>query len=223
VDGTARVAQYQSVEELIGYFRELGFPYLCWQMRSNTFLQTWDAMPQGFLEHYYGTQMDQPCAVAEAIRRHWQNFTFSEAREAFGQRPGASGTESVWRAFGINDGIVIFSGRGWHRSTTALCGPADADPIIQRHGADLVSACWRLHHLLDGHPGLIQIPRALIELTEKQIEVLLVQIENPHMTLAEQAAKLGISPRMIEKRHRQIAERFGVSSFAGAVAIAARG
>ena len=179
-------------------------------------------MPNGFLEHYYGTKMDQPCAIAEAIRQHWQSFTFEQARHRFNHRPGAIEAEKVFRAFGINDGAVFFAGKGEENSTLALCTSATASELIKGHEPVLAAAAWKLHQMLNGHPDLLPISRTLFDLSPKQQEVLQVQIENPNLSFDQQAQLLGVSRRMLEKRHKQIAERFGVSSFTSAVTIAVK-
>jgi len=201
---------------------ELGVDQLMWQLRSHDQLYTWDRMHPGFLEHYYGPQWDQPCAVAEAIRQRWQNFTFSEAREEFSHRPNAREAEKIWQAFGIQNGAVFLSGRGESRSTLVVCTSTPDGSILQTHIALFVAAAWKLHQLLANHPDVIPISRSLIQLSPKQLEVLRVQIDNPELTLAEQAKVLNISRRMLEKRHNQIAAKFGVSSFTSAVMIAVK-
>jgi len=213
----------KSVAELLAFFRGFGFSHLLWQLRTADTLFTWDAMPPGFLEHYYGTQMDQPCAVGEAVRQNWQNFTFADAQRQFSHRPGAKDAENVWRAFGVSDGAVFYSGWGEERSMLGLCTSADAMTILEGREPQFIVAAWKLNQLLIGDPGLMPIPRALVQLSPKQLEVLRVQIENPELTLPQQASLLGISRRMLEKRHSQIAGRFGVSSFTSAVMIALKG
>ncbi len=179
-------------------------------------------MPSGFLEHYYGTNLDQPCAVAEAIRQHWQCFTFAEARHRFNHRPQAKKAEDLYRAFGMNDGAVFYSGKGEENSTLVLCTSGSAAEIMEGIEPLLAAAAWKIHNLLNGHPDLLPISRTLVELSPKQLEVLRVQIENPKLSFDQQAKLMGVSRRMLEKRHRQIAERFGVSSFASAVTIAVK-
>jgi DNA-binding CsgD family transcriptional regulator len=202
--------------------QQLGFEHLLWQLRTVEQLYTWDAMPPGFLEHYYGTQVDQPCAVAEAIRQHWQNFSFDQARRHFAHRPKAGEAEKVWHSFGINDGVVFHSGWGPDCSTTVLCSSEKILSELAEYKSVLVAVAWKLHQLLENHPGLIAISRTLVDLSPKQLEVLRVQIDNPELTLPQQAALLGISPRMLDKRHSQIAARFGVSSFTSAVMLAVK-
>jgi len=217
-----RIDRAQSAFEIFAMFRDLGIEHLLWQLRTKDELLTWDGMPAGFLEHYYGQQLDQPCAVAEAIRQHWQNFSFSEARAAFTHRPHAMDAEKVWHAFNINDGAVFYSGRGAERSTTVLCSSLPIEPILKNRETIFISAAWKLHQLLSSDPALIPISRNLAELSPKQLEVLSVQIDNPELTLAEQAKLLNISRRMLEKRHNQVAAKFGVSSFTSAVMIAVK-
>lgn len=197
--------------------RTLGFRWCFWQSWETQTVRTWEAMPSGFLAHYYGIQADRFCPVAVAIRRRWQTFTFRDAR-AMLTAPYAEETRRVWSAFGIEDGAVIFGGRGPSVSALILCGERPAESTFLRFRAALSLAAVRMDELLRDHPGLPEIQREFIRLSEKQLAVLRVQIDHPELRFGEQADLLAISPRMLEKRHRQIAERFGVSSFTAAVA-----
>lgn len=197
--------------------RNIGFRWCFWQTWEPETVHTWESMPSGFLAHYYGIQADRFCPVAVAIRRRWQTFTFREARELL-ISPYAEETRRVWSAFGIEDGAVVFGGRGAGVSALILCADKPVESTFLRFRAALSLAAVRMDELLRRHPGLTAIERDFIRLTEKQLAVLRVQIDHPELSFAEQAELLAISPRMLEKRHRQIADRFGVSSFTAAVA-----
>jgi DNA-binding CsgD family transcriptional regulator len=205
-------------DEIARLLRNLGFGRLFWQNWRPNEIDTWDAMPDGFLAHYYGIDADQHCAVARAIHSNWRSFTFKEARDAFGDTDQARQAEQVWRAFGVHDGIIIMSGRAGRMSATILTSALPAEPLFQTYGAALAFAASRLDEILVAKTDVPKISRTLLQLTEKQLEVLRMQIANPTLSFLDQAKRLGISPRMLAKRHQQIAERFGVSSFAGAVA-----
>jgi len=217
-----RVEHAQSAFEIFALLREMGVEHVLWQLRLKDELRTWDGLPAGFLEHYYGHQMDQPCAIAEAIRQHWQYFTFAEARATFNRRPHALDAEREWQAFNINDGAVFYSGRAAERSTMVLCSSGPIAPILHNRETIFVSAAWKLHHLLADDPTLISVSRNLAQLSPKQHEALSVQIDNPELTLSEQAKLLNISRRMLEKRHNQVAAKFAVSSFTSAVMMAVK-
>ena len=213
-----QILNAQTPAEIARVLRNLGFSRLFWQQWRPTEIDTWDAMPDGFLEHYYGINADQYCAVAKAIHSHWRSYTFQEARRTFGSSPMAQQAEAVWRAFGAEDGVVLMTGRGERPSATILATSRPAEPLFQAYYPALTFAACRLDTMLSENRELQKVSRALLQLSEKQMEVLRVQIHHPDLSFAEQAKMLGISPRTLVKRHQQIAERFGVSSFAGAVA-----
>ncbi len=218
-----QILRASSASEVAMALRRIGFRQLFWQTWLPHIVRTWDAMPEGFLEHYYGTDADQHCAVAWAIRRKWVSFTFAEARRKLGRSREARAAERVWQAFGVCDGAVLMTGRGACPSATILTTDRDAEPLLARYGEAIALAAWRLDRMLTDHDGLTAIPRVLLPLSDKQRAALRVQIEHPELSFVEQARQLGISPRMLEKRHAQIARRFGVTSFTSAVVKAVRG
>ena len=201
-----------SASEIRALFQELGIEYLAWQLRTGEQLHTWDEMPGGFLEHYYGTQTDQPCAIAEAIRQNRNDFTFAEARYRFTDRPGAQKAEKIWRAFGIRDGAVFTSEIGGSRAITALCASTDMERIIRGREAVLAVGAYRLHQLLAGNPDLSPISRDLIDLPAEQLEAMRLRIDHPELAFDEQARQLGISRKELEESHSRIATRFGLTS-----------
>lgn len=198
----------------------IGLDTVLWQSWDADRIRTWDGFPKGFLEHYYGTDADRFCPYATAVRRGWESFTFLEAKAVFGNTPDAKRSDRVKRAFGITDGIVIRSGRALNRSVLIFGLGQPARPVYQKYREVMAVAAIKMDGMLLEHEGLIEIPRQFYPISEKQREVLKVQIEHPELSPKEQADMLGISLRMLQKRHSQIADRFGVSSFAGAVAIA---
>ncbi len=210
-------ANADSPASIVRTVKAVGFKWAFWQSWEPEAVLTWDAMPDGFLEHYYGIQADRFCPVAVAIRRRWQNFTFSEARGTL-TGPYANDATRVWEAFGVKDGTVIFGGRGQNVSALILTSDKSVDSLFMQFRAELSIAAVRMDELLRGHPGLTRTARDFINLSDKQMEVLRIQIDHPELSFQEQAKLLDISPRMLEKRHQQIAKRFGVSSFTAAVA-----
>lgn len=203
----------------------IGLPYLFWQMYEPETVQTWHRFPSGFFAHYYGVDADRDCAVANAVRAHWGLFPFDEARRRLGGCGAAKAAERVWEAFGIRDGAVAPGGRAGVR-TISVFGVDRAGggrALIERNAGLLALAAARLDDLLmKRRAALIPIPRAPIDLSDAMKAALRVTIEHPAQALSDQAALLGISPRTLERRHRQIARRFGVSTYAGAIAVAAR-
>lgn len=199
-----------------------GFHRLVWQSWRPGHVLTWDALPEGFFQHYYGVDADRHCAVANAIRANWHSFTFAQARSAFGARPGAADAERVWRAFGIEDGIVVVGGEARRKYIGAFMTPRPIGEEARGRAIEsLTLAAQRLDTVLMRDEDYVAIPRPPVVLSPRQLDVLNAQIEHPHLGFEEQARLLGISPRMLARRHQQIAQRFGVSSFAGAVARAA--
>ncbi|MBP5857538.1 hypothetical protein KAJ83_11000 [Marivibrio halodurans] len=220
----AEVAAAHDVEALHHALLASGIPFLFWQRYEPDTVATWDRFPAGFFAHYYGTDADQECAVAQAVRANWQLFAFDQARAALGAGGGAKAAERVWRAFGVADGLVVPGGLATTRTITVLGFPRDgrARAMIAGQAAALRCLASQLDRFLMDSDILVRIPRQLIPLSDAMRDVLRIQIEHPGLTAEEQANALGISPRMLEKRHKQIAKRFGVSSFAGAVAVAVR-
>lgn len=202
-----------------------GFQHLFWQRFDPHIVATWDRFPAGFFEHYYGTDADRECSIAKAVRARWACFTFAEARAYFGRESDAARlAERVWDSFGVRDGVVISSGRQ-SIDTVTVFGfetPGATARLPDWSAALLSCAASKLDSLLLEADDLIPIPRQPMQLSPAMRAVLQVAIDHPTASLDAQAAMLEISRRMLEKRHGQIAKRFGVSSFAGAVAIAVR-
>jgi len=224
LDLFADVQSPEDVREAVE--RAFGARHMVWQQFAPNVVRTWDRFPRGFFEHYYGTDADRECAIAKAVRARWTFFSFGEARSHFDRDADAPTlAERVWEAFGIQDGVAIAGGRRDVDTVTAIAfdtsagaaSLAPADEAVLRYAAALLD-----RFLLDSEDDLVPIPRKPVQLSDAMRAVLQVAVDHPTASLAEQAAMLAISPRMLEKRHRQIAKRFGVSSFAGAVAVAVR-
>lgn len=213
----AALAGADSPAQIARILNKLGFKWCFWQSWEPETVTTWDAMPKGFLEHYYDVQADRFCPLAVAIRRRWQDFTFSEARRQLSGLHAAD-AERVWQAFGVTDGAVVFGGRGQNVSALILTSDKSVESAFMRFRAELSIAAVRMDELLRDQPGLNRIARDFVNLSDKQLAVLRIQIDHPELSFLEQAKLLEISPRMLEKRHKQIAERFGVTSFTAAVA-----
>ncbi len=222
VDLIAAIRAAQAPVELRQVLRTVGIPWMFWQHWLPDAVRTWDGFPPGFFEHYYGMDADRDCPIATAIRRGWQTFTFGEARATFGHTKGARESEDVRNAFGVKDGAIVAGGRAMERSILCVAGPEPMGQWFLANRDVMAVAAVRADALLLDHPGLTEIPRRGIPLSPKQRETLRMHIRHPELPFATQAEKLGISRRMLEKRHAQIAERFGVTSFASAVAIATR-
>lgn len=223
-DLMARMTTAPNADALHRALIDVGILYLFWQRYEPETVATWDRFPAGFFAHYYGTDADQDCAVAQGVRAGWQIFAFEEARASLGDSVAAREAERVWDAFGVADGLVVPGGHGTTRTITVVgfTQTGRARAMIAGQGPALRYLAGQLDQFLMGSDMLVRIPRQLIPLSDAMREVLRMQVEHPGLTAEEQARALDISPRMLEKRHKQIAKRFGVSSFAGAVAVAAR-
>lgn len=214
----SQISNAKDVGKLVDFLQDIGFEHILWQLRSPEFLYSWERMPSGFLEKYYESQLNQTCAIAEAIRQWWQVFTFLEACLHFSDDPKFKEAEVFWKSYGIKDGVVYFSGRCNDESSLVLFSKQEVAPILRKWGPHLAVVSWKFHELLLGSPELKRISRTVVELSPKQAEVLRLNIRHPEMTMVEQAEYLQISPRMLEKRHKQIARKYGVSNFASAIA-----
>lgn len=206
--------------------RAFAVRHMVWQRFDPDVVLTWDRFPSGFFEHYYGTDADRDCAIAKAVRARWTFFTFAEARSHYDRDEAAPPLAArVWDAFGMRDGVVVAGGRRNIDTVTAFAFDAALatarltpdDEAVLRYAAALLDRFF-----MNSDEELAAIPRKPMQLSPAMRAVLQVAIDHPTASLDAQAAMLEISRRMLEKRHAQIAKRFGVSSFAGAVAIAVR-
>lgn len=214
-----RVLEASTPDAVIDALSGARVSHLFWQAYEPTAIRVWDRFPSGFLAHYYGSDADAHCAVAQAVRAKWPLFTFEEARTAFTRSEAALQAERVWRAFGVQDGIVITGGRAERRAITVVglerAGAAHA--LLDRRLDAVALAARRLDRLLLDSDELIEIPRRSLGLPAPLQAVLRMQIEHPGWDARAQARALGISTQTLSARHDRIAELFGVSSFAGAI------
>jgi len=202
--------------------RLVGITNWLWQSWSLNDVYTVDSMPAGFIEHYYGTDADADCVVAHAVlNERWSNFAFSEARRQFAGR-GRGLAEQVWQSFGLVDGYVFFAAKAGEVGELAVVSDRPVGPIVDRHGDLLSLIAWKVRQLVEDDLPVQSISRDRVRLTERQMQVLMLQIDAPQLTLQQQAGVLGMSLTNLRNKHLAVARVFGVSSFAGAVSEAIR-
>lgn len=198
----------------------LGFNGLVFQRWSLDYIENWEGkIEDGFLEHYYGAQLDQYCPIAKAIHSWSRSYTFSQARSQAG--PDAEHTqrvESVFQQFGMNDGVVLLTGPNHLRSSVILTSATPVQETFDQLGGILYFAADKLtRQLRPGHPLLTHVPRENPLLSDMQAKILQMQIDHPELSKNEMALALGLSPKTLHAHHKKIAKKNGVTTFAGAV------
>ncbi|MEM7438342.1 MAG: hypothetical protein AAF393_01995 [Pseudomonadota bacterium] len=201
---------------------QLGFNGLLFQRWSPQFIENWEGkFAEGFLEHYYGTALDQHCAVAKAIHTWTRDYSFREVREQL--RPSLDPEKSIrannlFSQFGMEDGVVLLTGSNLTRSAVILSSATPCGNRFAELGGLLAFAAHRLTEQLPvGHDLLTPVPREHQPLSEMQSRILQMQIDNPAWSNAEMATALGMSPKTLHAHHKKIAKKNGVTTFTGAV------
>lgn len=198
----------------------LGFNGLVFQRWSLDYIENWEGkIEDGFLEHYYGAQLDQYCPIAKAIHSWSRSYTFSQARSQAGpETEHTKRVESVFQQFGMNDGVVLLTGPNHLRSSVILTSESPVQETFDQLGGILYFAADKLtRQLRPGHPLLTHVPRENPTLSEMQAKILQMQIDHPELSKNEMALALGLSPKTLHAHHKKIAKKNGVTTFAGAV------
>lgn len=211
-----------SPEKVRDLILQLGFNGLVFQRWRREVIENWEAsIPRGFLELYYGEELDRVCPVARAIHSWTRSYTFSEARRELANPANRAVEERIERlfaSFDLNDGVVVLTGSQSARSSVILTSESPCDARYEELGGVLQFAAHKLDRLLvSGHPVLGLVPRNPPKLSEVQAKILKMQIDNPEMSSAEMARALGMSPKTLQAHHKKIAKKTGVTSFTGAV------
>ncbi|MEM6617920.1 MAG: hypothetical protein AAF631_01295 [Pseudomonadota bacterium] len=217
-----RLWQSQGPEETRDLMLQLGFNGLVFQRWSLDFIENWEGrIMRGFLEHYYGAELDQHCPIAKAIHTWSRNYTFGEARRqltASLDRGNANRVVRLFSRFGMEDGVVLLTGTNTNRSSVILTSARPCQDVFDQFGGVLAFAAHRLtDQLPSGHDLLTPVPRKQPQLSEMQSRILQMQIDNPEMSNGEIAMALGMSPKTLHTHHKKIAKKTGVTTFAGAV------
>jgi DNA-binding CsgD family transcriptional regulator len=198
----------------------LGFNGLVFQRWSPDYIENWEGrIAEGFLEHYYGAQLDQYCPIAKAIHTWSRCYTFEEARAHAGKElENARRIESLFTQFGMVDGVVLLTGKNALRSSVILTSAQPTDGLFRELGGLLYFAADKLtRQLPPGHALLTHVPRKNPELSEMQAKILQMQIDHPELSNAQMGLALGLSPKTLHAHHKKIAKKNGVTTFAGAV------
>ncbi|MDR6264058.1 MULTISPECIES: winged helix-turn-helix domain-containing protein [Rhodobacterales] len=198
----------------------LGFNGLVFQRWSLDYIENWEGkIEDGFLEHYYGAQLDQYCPIAKAIHSWSRSYTFTQARSQAGpETEQTKRVESVFQQFGMNDGAVLLTGPNHLRSSVILTSESPVQETFDQLGGILYFAADKLtRQLRPGHPLLTHVPRENPTLSDMQAKILQMQIDHPELSKNEMALALGLSPKTLHAHHKKIAKKNGVTTFAGAV------
>jgi DNA-binding CsgD family transcriptional regulator len=215
-----RLWQSDNPETTRDIILNLGFNGLVFQRWNLDYIENWEGqIAQGFLEHYYGAQLDQYCPIAKAIHSWSRSYTFAEARAASnGDQQNAARVESLFRQFGMVDGVVLLTGQNSLRSSVILTSATPTQVLFEEFGGVLYFAADKLTRQLYGdHPLLTHVPRENPVLSEMQTKILQMQIDHPELSNSEMASALGLSPKTLHAHHKKIAKKNGVTTFAGAV------
>ena len=215
-----RLWQSDNPETTRDILLNLGFNGLVFQRWNLDHIENWeDRIAEGFIEHYYGAQLDQYCPIAKAIHSWSRSYTFAEARAAASSdQENAARVESLFRQFGMVDGVVLLTGQNSLRSSVILTSAEPAKQIYSEYGGVLYFAADKLtKQLHSGHPLLTHVPRKNPALSEMQTKILQMQIDHPELSNSEMATALGLSPKTLHAHHKKIAKKHGVTTFAGAV------
>lgn len=216
----SKIPQVETPEDIRDFILLLGFNGIFFQRWYPSMMDNWEgALPSGFLEHYYGAQLYKWCPVARVIHQWHRSYTFSEARnEILCGDENAIRATNLWRQFGMDDGIIVFSGRQELKSAMIVTTAGDAEDHYNKHSKILAYLAALLDEKLpQGHPLLGEMSRGDPILSEMQNKILQLQIDHPNDSNTEMASRLGISPKTLAAHHKKIARKAGVTTFTGAV------
>ncbi|WP_120497441.1 hypothetical protein [Kiloniella sp. EL199] len=218
----------------------LGFNGLFFQRWYPDVMDNWEGyLAEGFHELYYASQVYRSCPVARAIHQkdshvskvhrfcpvakvagQWnRSYTFAEARDGMStNRNEAEIADNLWKLFGMEDGVVLFSGRNNLKSAMILTTDRSVEELYQKYSGVLALAADKLdRQLCPGHTLLRQLSRENIKLSPIQQKILKLQINQPELSNAAMAEKLGISVNTLFSHHKKIAKKEGVTTFTGAI------
>lgn len=217
-----RLQRSQTPEETRDLLLQIGFSGLVFQRWHADHIENWEGkIAPGFLEHYYGAELDEHCAIARAIHSWSRSYTFSEARRELARAIDpvlADRVKRLFDSFGMVDGVVILTGTQTVRSSVILTCGTSCQSLYEQQGGLLHLAAYRLtQQLHPGHTLLSAVPRKHPILSDMQQRILQMQIDHPEMSSADMAQALGMSPKTLHAHHKKIARKTGVTTFAGAV------
>lgn len=215
-----RLWQSETPETTRDIILSLGFNGLVFQRWNVDYIENWEGrMANGFLEHYYGAQLDQYCPIAKAIHSWTRSYTFAEARAGSNSdAENAARVESLFQQFGMVDGVVLLTGKNSLRSSVILTSAQPTQKLFEEFGGVLYFAADKLtQQLHSAHDLLTHVPRENPVLSEMQAKILQMQIDHPELSNSEMATALGLSPKTLHAHHKKIAKKNGVTTFAGAV------
>ncbi|WP_085905745.1 helix-turn-helix transcriptional regulator [Kiloniella majae] len=214
------ILQAETPGETRDLILNLGFNGLFFQRWYPDVMDNWEGLlARGFQEHYYAAQVYRFCPVARAIHQWHRSYTFAEARRTIlvGSAE-AKVADNLWKLFGMEDGVVVFSGRSNLKSALILTTDCPVEELYQKHSGILALAADKLdRQLCPGHTLLRQLSRENITLSPIQQKILRLQINQPELSNAAMAEMLGISVNTLFSHHKKIAKKEGVTTFTGAI------
>ncbi|KLN61786.1 hypothetical protein WH96_05700 [Kiloniella spongiae] len=214
------ILQAETPGETSDLILNVGFNGLFFQRWYPDIMDNWEGhLAEGFQEHYYAAQIYRFCPVARAIHQWHRNYTFAEARRSIlvGNEQ-AKLADSLWKFFGMEDGVVVFSGRCNLKSALILTTDRPVEELYQKYSGVLALAADKLDkQLYPGHTLLRQLSRENITLSPIQQKILKLQINQPELSNAAMAEMLGISVNTLFSHHKKIAKKEGVTTFTGAI------
>ncbi|WP_085900826.1 helix-turn-helix transcriptional regulator [Kiloniella majae] len=213
-----QVSSCSNLDELSSVFKESN-QFFYWQKQTRDFVFTYDKMPFGSLDGYYGSDIDLVCPGAWAYRKRiWPVFSFEQAKksEEFSYYDPDGISHQYWLSYGIKDCLLILSGTP-ELNSFAVFG---FDEIIEdpvQISLPFILATQKMDIWLEHHDQLKSYSREFSSLSAKEKEAVILQIKKPDLSRREQANILGISENTLKARQERIAKKYGVTSFTSAV------
>ncbi len=193
--------------------------FFYWQKQTRDFVFTYDRMPAGSLDEYYGSDIDLVCPGAWAYRKRiWPVFSFEQAKKSdeFSYYDPEGISHKHWLSYGIKDCLLILSGTPGLNSFSVF----GFDEVIENPvqiSLPFILATQKMDSWLEQHDELKPYSREFSSLSAKEKEAVIIQIKKPDLSRREQANMLGISENTLKARQERIAKKYGVTSFTSAV------
>ncbi|WP_085908733.1 helix-turn-helix transcriptional regulator [Kiloniella majae] len=217
-----QAVSFNHIDKFTNFAKANEIPFY-WQKQTENFVYTFDKMPEGCIEGYYGPDLDLYCPGAWAFRsRIWPVFSFTQARTSrfFKSYDPQDLSLNFWKSHGINDFLCVLSGTPGLASFSFF-GFKD----IIDNPMDIALPYIHLTHQMDrwlpNHQELKPYSRQFSALSPSEKRTIALQIEQPRLSFKELALLLGISENTLKVRQKRIAKKLG-TSYVGAILLSVR-
>jgi DNA-binding CsgD family transcriptional regulator len=199
------------------FLRRLDVVNWFYQSFRPTSLYTIDEMPEGFLQAYYGADLDDGDPIAAAIRARLPICSFAHARKFYAESAEDSQrTEEFLEKWGIFDGVFVTTGTEDHGSVLVMIvGKGVGTKFATSHSRLLRHLSVVADTVLDAIPPDFALDRRRWPFTAREQELLDLALSGTCNTLTQQAVALGISESTVKQRRSRICKRVGVRSWPG--------